>query len=87
MARLVEGHWFKVEEGMKDEEYDRLVYSIHGFPRYNDIILVRVKAMGVGKLTELAAHQVASLVQNRDFVEGLQIPKVLKNAVTMLMLN
>ena len=81
MARLVEGHWFKVEEGMKDE-YLTLAHTFSaGLPYYNDAILVRMKATGSQTLVDLAANQVASLVQNRDNVEQLQIPTVLKKAV------
>ena len=81
MARLVEGHWFKVEEGMKDEHVTLAHTFSTGLPHYNDVILVRVKATGSHTLVDLAAYQVASLVQNRDNVEQLQIPTVLKKTV------
>ena len=82
MARLVEGHWFKVEEGMKDEYVTTIAHTFSaGLTHYNDVILVRVKATGSRTLVDLAVYQVASLVQNRDNVEQLQIPNVLKKAV------
>ena len=80
-ARLVEGYWFKVEEGMKDEHFTLAHTFSAGLPYYNDVILVKVRATGSHTLVDLAAYQVASLVQNRDNVEQLQIPTVLKKAV------
>ena len=72
----------KVEEGMKDEYVTTIAHAFSAGPtHYNDVILVRVKATGSRTLVDLAVYQVASLVQNRDNVEQLQIPNVLKKAV------
>ena len=79
---LVEGAWFRVEEGMKDDYFTVAHTFSAGLAHYNDVILVKVKATGSRTLVDLAANQVASLVQSRDNVEQLQIPTVLKKAVS-----
>ena len=78
-AKFVDNCWRIVEEGLEVEDLSR--FEKQHLPVYNGTILFRVKTQGVPKLARLSAYKVASCIQDRNNVELLQIPDVVKDLV------
>ena len=78
-ATLVDFRWRKVGEGLEAEDLSH--FDKQHLPVYNETILFRVKNQAVRTLARLSAYKVASCIQDRDNVELLQIPDVVKDLV------